>query len=379
MRRTSDLVLSSLFTVALAVGGVMFSGLARGGLGPLASFAHESVQTDTDDSSDLETTACDVRGVSAEARALSIAARRAWDDFIPGLVRERYVFPALAEMEHHLAAVESDFTADSVQRFASYEQDLRRLLRLLNRRSGAEALTAWLEPRLDLVRAAAQAQAAAVASFPEVQALPLSPAGDAARPSARPPFSPEYWEGVLVRRPVPVRAFHLVPRLKDIFAAAGVPPELVWIAEVESSMNPEAVSPVGARGLFQFMPLTAARFGLVTGVMVDERTDPEKSARAAAQYLRILHRRFGSWELALAAYNAGEGRVGRALAAEQAKTFREVAHRLPLETRLYVPKVLATVARRESIDPVKLPAPAEPMRGPAPQSGPQAVALAADS
>jgi membrane-bound lytic murein transglycosylase D len=151
----------------------------------------------------------------------------------------------------------------------------------------------------------------------------------------------------------------LVPRLKDIFRSEGVPPEWVWIAEVESSMNPKARSPVGARGLFQFMPATAERFGMRVS-WPDERTDPEKSARAAAHYLTLLYKRFDSWPLAIAAYNAGEGRVGRALNATGTSSFAAVAPHLPAETRLYVPKVMATVAARESIaDPEQLPAPGQ--------------------
>jgi membrane-bound lytic murein transglycosylase D len=115
---------------------------------------------------------------------------------------------------------------------------------------------------------------------------------------------------------------------------------------VESSMRPDAVSPVGAAGLYQFMPATAERFGLRLRPE-DERFDPEKSARAAAQYLRLLHRQFASWPLALAAYNCGEGRVEKTRRRTGATTFGDLSPHLPSETQLYVPKVLAVIERRE--------------------------------
>ena len=138
----------------------------------------------------------------------------------------------------------------------------------------------------------------------------------------------------------------ILPRLREIFVQEGVPGEWVWIAEVESGLNPRAVSRAGAAGLFQLMPATARRFGLSTGLR-DERLAPAKSAAAAARYLRLLRAEFGCWPLALAAYNAGEGRVRRTLAACGADSFEAIAAHLPGETRAYVPKVMATVSLRE--------------------------------
>jgi len=165
------------------------------------------------------------------------------------------------------------------------------------------------------------------------------------------------WQKKLMSRPAPLNAAALIPRLKKVFQSEGLPPELVWMAEVESSLNPEARSPVGALGLFQLMPATARRFGLRTGLF-DERKNPEKSAHAAAQYLKFLYRTMGSWPLALAAYNAGEGRVGKLVKRKKQSSFEGIANDLPLETQMYVPKVMALVSLRENTAAEKLPGPA---------------------
>lgn len=138
----------------------------------------------------------------------------------------------------------------------------------------------------------------------------------------------------------------LISSLKGIFQKEGVPRDLVWLAEVESSLNPKAESKAGAVGIFQLMPATAERFGLKVSP-VDDRKAPDKSAKAAAAYLRYLRNEFGCWALALAAYNAGEGRVGRVMKENNARTFHEVAPYLPSETRRYVPRVMAIMALRE--------------------------------
>jgi len=131
----------------------------------------------------------------------------------------------------------------------------------------------------------------------------------------------------------------------------------VWVAEVESSFDPEARSPVGAAGLFQLMKPTAKSYGLST-FLPDERTDPEKNARAAAKYLRYLHNRFGNWQLALAAYNAGETRVNNLLNATKTRDYQSIANRLPTETQMYVPKCEAAVLKREGrlLSDLKIPA-----------------------
>jgi membrane-bound lytic murein transglycosylase D len=166
----------------------------------------------------------------------------------------------------------------------------------------------------------------------------------------------DLWLARVRGRPLPPRATALMPKLRAAFAAEGVPAELAWLAEAESSLNPSARSPVGAKGLFQLMPDTARSLGLGT-FLPDERTDPEKSARAAARYLRALHGKFGNWPLALAAYNAGEGRITRTLAAHRANDFAAIADALPAETRMYVPKVCALIAMRAGVQPESIAAP----------------------
>jgi membrane-bound lytic murein transglycosylase D len=150
-----------------------------------------------------------------------------------------------------------------------------------------------------------------------------------------------------------------VPELKAAFTEEGTPPELVWVAEVESSFNPKARSPAGAAGLFQLMPQTARDEHLVLEPK-DQRLEPEPSARAAARYLRALHAHYNDWELALAAYNVGEGRVDKLLKQEKAHSFEAIARRLPAETQMYVPKLEATLRQREGLELQSLKTPAHP-------------------
>lgn len=184
----------------------------------------------------------------------------------------------------------------------------------------------------------------------KVTTPPSRPPSPAVRPTAnKKAMDSARWVKRIESRPAPHGAAELVPRLKPVFRRHGVPEELVWLAEVESSFDPEARSPVGAMGLYQFMPATAERFGLKLRPD-DERKVPERSADAAAQYLKFLHGRFASWPLALAAYNAGEGRVGRLLTSHQATSFEAIANHLPAETRMYVPKIAAVIQVREGRD-----------------------------
>jgi hypothetical protein len=132
------------------------------------------------------------------------------------------------------------------------------------------------------------------------------------------------------------------PMVERIFDEEGVPRELIWLGLVESGYNPTARSPENALGVWQFIPETARRFGLVVGAN-DERMQTEKATRAAARYLRFLFDMFGDWNLALAAYNSGEGRVQSAIERSGSRDFWTLAADgyLPRETRAYVPAVLA--------------------------------------
>ena len=134
---------------------------------------------------------------------------------------------------------------------------------------------------------------------------------------------------------------------KRIFREEGVPTDLIWLAQVESGWNPYALSAASAKGIWQFIPSTGSRFGLQQDYWVDERSDPEKSTRAAARYLKWLSGRYhGNWELALAAYNSGEGSVDSVVSKTGTSDFWSL-HRtgwLPRETRNYVPAILAVVA-----------------------------------
>ena len=140
------------------------------------------------------------------------------------------------------------------------------------------------------------------------------------------------------------RVDQLRPTIEPILREEGVPTELSAVVLVESGGLPTALSPKGARGVWQFMPDTARRYGLVVSAATDERLDIAKSTRAAARYLRDLHQQFGDWQLAFAAYNAGERAVDRALTRVGQRDFAAIANTLPQETRDYVPAVLQAVS-----------------------------------
>ncbi|MBL8171806.1 MAG: transglycosylase SLT domain-containing protein [Acidobacteria bacterium] len=142
------------------------------------------------------------------------------------------------------------------------------------------------------------------------------------------------------------RSGRFMTMARKIFKEEGVPQDIAWLGQVESAWSPVARSWAAAVGLWQFIPGTGARYGLNQNYYVDERSSFEKATRASARYLKWLAERYdGNWELAMAAYNSGEGRIDSAIARSGYADFWEIYQRglIPLETRNYVPNILATI------------------------------------
>ena len=129
------------------------------------------------------------------------------------------------------------------------------------------------------------------------------------------------------------------PLIEEELIKAGLPVELRALPIIESALSPTAVSPMGAAGLWQFMPATGKVYGLEVNSLVDERCDPVLSTRAACRYLKDLYTLYKDWTLAIAAYNCGPGNVNKALAraGDGSRTFWDIYDFLPRETRGYVP------------------------------------------
>jgi membrane-bound lytic murein transglycosylase D len=241
-----------------------------------------------------------------------------------------------------LVDLESRLQTNSVYELAPLRKQAKDLVPFLEQWEETLPLAQWLKTRLDYLDVADELNRAQRPK--EINII---------KPPPPLPLQRATWKRQFERRAIPTKADSFVPKLKEIFIAEKTPPELVWVAEVESSFNPKARSPVGAAGLFQLMKPTAQSYGLST-FLPDERTDPEKNARAAAKHLRHLHTRFGNWPLALAAYNAGETRVDGLLKKSSARDFQSIAPKLPAETQLYVPKCEAALQKREGISLAEL-------------------------
>ena len=153
------------------------------------------------------------------------------------------------------------------------------------------------------------------------------------------------------------------PMYEEIMEQYGVPQELKYLSIIESALNPNAVSCVGATGLWQFMYSTGRMYGLEVNTFVDARKDPIRATHAAARYLSDLHKIFDDWTLALAAYNCGPGNVRKAIRRAGGKTdFWQIYYYLPKETRGYVPAYIAAAYMMNNYDkhnihvvPIKLP------------------------
>ncbi len=136
-----------------------------------------------------------------------------------------------------------------------------------------------------------------------------------------------------------------LPRIRKVFAEVGIPQDLAYVALVESAFKTGAYSRAKARGVWQFVGATGRRYGLTVDGWLDERSDPDKATRAAAQYLKDLYELFGDWNLALAGYNAGEGKVQRAIARYRTDDFWKLRQTRGLrrETKNYVPLIHAAI------------------------------------
>ena len=263
------------------------------------------------------------------------------------------------QLKEILDDLQARLQADSIYDLAALRELAVALLPLLDRFEETDPYARWLRTRLDYLSAADQLSRAAApapaAPPPRGKPVPEEPVVLPVTPPP-PKVQRQVWTRVIADRPRPERADAFVAQLKPIFVEEGLPPDLVWLAEVESSFDPKAKSPVGAAGLFQLMPPTAKDLGLSTW-LPDERLHPEKNARAAAKYLRRLHGRFKDWELTLAAYNAGETRVAALLKKSDTKTFDAISAKLPAETQMYVPKFDAVLKKRAGLTLKELKAP----------------------
>lgn len=277
------------------------------------------------------------------------SAKDLFDQYAPADVKAQYDFPTKQDFETFLARLQQALAEGRLEDLPAYEDQARAVLAILRTQPEYADYADWLAARLEEIDESRHI-AEAGPSAP-------TPSGPSAPANAAPaiPFYSQWYQRMQARA-APANAAELMPRLQKAFADEGVPPELAWLAEVESSLNPSARSPSGARGLFQLKASTAKGLGLST-FLPDERTDPDKSAHAAARQLRALREKFGSWPLAIAAYNAGEGRVGRALNARHAHDYAGIAEALSAETRMYVPEVCAVIAVRTGMKPGEIPPP----------------------
>ncbi len=324
-------------------------------------------------------------GAATDLGSLLEQGQRWWEENI-----DEEALPPLPELdvqqvEPLLRRVQERLQAEDLLDLAELRRVTDALLPWLERETALRPYVPWLRARLDYFKAAealsrtlGQTPGGEVLKPPAVL-LPVVPSAPKPAPPpapVQPPSKPtpsirpilpqprvptaaqqrRVWSEITIVEPWPDGARRRVPVLKPIFREEGVPEELVWIAEVESSFDPGARSPAGAAGLYQLMPETARAQGLST-FPFDQRYRPEKNARASARYLRTLHGRFKDWPLTLAAYNAGETRVAQLLSRHRARSFDEISRHLPAETQMYVPRIDAVLQRREGRSLARLPAP----------------------
>jgi membrane-bound lytic murein transglycosylase D len=252
--------------------------------------------------------------------------------------------------QHFFAAVQQQFQGQYVVNLAALRQTALDILPLLESREATQPYAAWLRAQMDYLE---------VADEVRITIPPLAKGSSAPPPimaNPGPQTERELWTRKVSGRPWPALAKPYMAELKSVFNAVGIPPELVWMAEVESGFDRRALSPDGAAGLFQLMPDTARRFGLSLWPF-DQRYQTKPSAAASARYLKHLYERFRDWRLTLAAYNAGEGTVQKLLDHYHDTEYDGIAGHLPAETQMYVPRVAAVISLRENRELESLPAP----------------------
>ena len=139
------------------------------------------------------------------------------------------------------------------------------------------------------------------------------------------------------------RSGQFMQMARKIFREEGVPEDITWLGQIESGWRPTARSWAAASGLWQFIPGTGQTYGLRQTAWVDERNGFEKATRASARYLKDLYNHFGDWELAMAAYNTGQGNIDRAISRAGSRSYWKIFPYIAQETRNYVPNILAAM------------------------------------
>lgn len=254
-------------------------------------------------------------------------------------------------VQQFFSQLQQEYQGEYVMDIASLRDTAESILPLLESHTETQPYAAWLKAQMDYLDVADEIRI----TIP----LPMAGTNQPVQPVPNPPAQTErtlWFQKEPATNAWPVSAKEYVPELKPIFSAQKIPPELVWVAEVESGFDRNALSPAGAAGLFQLMPDTAKRFGLSLWPR-DQRYQPEPSATASARYLKYLHDRFKDWRLALASYNAGEGTVQKLLDRYNANNYDAIAQHLPAETQLYVPRIEAVLKQREGANLEQLSAP----------------------
>ncbi len=265
------------------------------------------------------------------------------------------VFAALESLDQQKVQqfcrdMQQRFQGEYVVSFPSFRDAAEALMPWLESLPEIRSYGDWLQARLDYFAAAGEIHF--MIPPPEIETnLPPLPVSNPVLVTLQ-----EMWLRKVAGDSLPSETTNYLVRLKGIFITQKAPPELFWLAEVESDFDAGACSSAGAVGLFQLKPDTARRFGLSL-VPIDQRLDPEDNARASAQYLKYLHDRFQDWRLVAAAYNAGESTVQKLLDRYHTRDYDVIARRLPAETRSYVPRVEAILERREGVKLTELQTP----------------------